>query len=187
MKKVEKRVDLRKSRIVRYRPIAQRLLFLLESSEKRVTLHSGVEATQVSEIAKVPEISKIAEVRLMGIIPDLMETDQLIGKRGGVLVGRRTGRDTGRGGGGRGFLRRVERLVEVRPRGWMMTGRIMEMIKGIEGMLHRGYRIYRNRGYRREGRATVRMMISRRSRLGRLLPRIVFDRVTGGPMSMAGQ
>lgn len=68
----------------------------------------------------------------------------------------------------------------------MMTGGIMKMIEGIEGMLHRGYRVYRDRGYRREGRATVRMMITRGSGLRRLLPRVVLYGL-GGTMPVARQ
>lgn len=49
-------------------------------------------------------------------------------------------------------------------------------------MLHRGDRVDRDRGYRREGRAAVGMMI--RSWLRRLLPRVVLYRLAGTmPMS----
>lgn len=146
-----------------------------------MALHGGVETAQVAEITDVAEVPEIAKIRLMSIIPDLVKADQLVGEGGGVLVARRPGRYARGGRSGRGFLRRVEGLVQVRPRGRMMTGGIMKMIKGIEGMLHRGYRVYRDRGYRREGRATVRMMIPpRRSGLRRLLPRIVLYGLGGG-------
>lgn len=50
----------------------------------------------------------------MGVVPDLVEADQLIRKGRGVLVASGAGRNAGRRGRRRRLLRRVERLVEVR-------------------------------------------------------------------------
>lgn len=119
----------------------------------------------------------------MRVVPDLVEADQLIGERGRVLIGGRAGRDPGRRGRWGGFLRRVERLVEVGPRGWMMAGRVVKVVEGVQRVLHGGDRVYRDGGDRRERRAAVRVMIG--ARLGRLLPRIVLDRLA--TVAVAGQ
>lgn len=54
-----------------------------------------------------------------------------------------------------------------------MTAGIMQMIQRIQRVLHRRDRVDRDRRDRREGRTTVGMVI--RSRLGRLLPRVILD------------
>ena len=119
----------------------------------------------------------------MRVIPDLMQADQLVRERGGVLVGGGAGRDAGRGRRRRRFLRRVERLVEVRPRCWMMAARVVKMVERVQRVLHGGDGVYRDRGDRRERRAAVRMMIGAWLRC--LLPRVVLDGLAA--VAVAGQ
>lgn len=54
-----------------------------------------------------------------------------------------------------------------------MASRVVQVVQRVQRMLHRGDRVYRDRGDRRERRAAVRMMIG--ARLRRLLPGIVLD------------
>lgn len=112
-----------------------------------------------------------------------MEADQLIGERGRVLVAGRARRHSGRGGRWRGLLRRVEGLVEVRPGGWMMAARVVQVVQRVQRMLHGGDRVYRNGGDRRERRAAVGMMIG--ARLRGLLPGIVLYGLAA--VTVAGQ
>lgn len=110
-----------------------------------MALHRRAEVAQIAEIAQVAEIAKVPEVRLMRVVPDLMQTDQLIRERGGVLIAGGTGRYPGRGRCRRRLLRRVERFVEVRPGCWMMAGRVMQVVQRVQRMLHGGDRVYRDR------------------------------------------
>lgn len=138
-----------------------------------MTLHRGTEIAEIAQIPQIPQVAEIAEVRLMGVIPDLVEADELIREGRGVLIAGGAGRHAGRRGRRRRLLRRVERLVQVRPGRRVMTAGIVQVIQGIEGVLHGGDRVDRDRGYRREGRAAVGVMI--RPGLGRLLPGVVLD------------
>lgn len=71
------------------------LLLLFETAQQRVALHRGTEIAEIAQIPQIPQVAQIAEVRLMGVVPDLVETDELIRERRGVLVAGGTGRHAG--------------------------------------------------------------------------------------------
>lgn len=91
------------------------LLLLFETAQQRVALHRGTEIAEIAQVPQIPQVAQIAEIRLMSVISDLVETDELIRERRGVLVAGGAGRHAGGRGRGRRLLRRVERLVEIRP------------------------------------------------------------------------
>lgn len=91
------------------------LLLLLETAQQRVALHRGTEIAEIAQVPQIPQVAQVAEVRLMGVISDLVEADELIREGRGVLVAGGAGGDPGGRGRGRRLLRRVERLVEIRP------------------------------------------------------------------------
>lgn len=72
------------------------LLLLLETAQQRVALHRGTEIAEVTQIPQIPQVAEIAEVRLMSVISDLVEADQLVRERRGVLIASSAGRDAGR-------------------------------------------------------------------------------------------
>lgn len=113
-----------------------------------------------------------------------MEADELVGeRRRGVLIDNRARGDRGRGRGRRrGLLRGIERLVEVGPGGRMVAARVVQVIERVERVLHRGDRVDRDGRDRSEGRAAVGVVARR---LGRLLPRVVFEVPVVGQQHLA--
>lgn len=91
------------------------LLLLFETAQQRVALHRGTEIAEIAQVPQIPQVAQIAEVWLVSVISDLVETDELVRERRGVLVAGGAGRNAGGRGRGRRLLRRVERLVEIRP------------------------------------------------------------------------
>lgn len=67
----------------------------------------------------------------MGVVPNLVKADQLIREGRGILVAGSAGRHTGRRGRRRRLLRRIERLVEVRPGRRVMAARVVQVIQRV--------------------------------------------------------
>lgn len=60
-----------------------------------MAFHRGTEIAEIAQVPQIPQVAQIAEIRLMGVVPDLVKTNELIRERRGVLVAGGAGRHAG--------------------------------------------------------------------------------------------